>query len=196
MFIWISRAVGLALILLVAGCQMAPGAFAIAGKSPVISVFDGTMKVAAPVGYCVDKQSARQDTNGAVVLIGRCSGASNLAPAVISVTIGQAGSAGVIADGGAAMAAFFQTEAGRAALSRAGRADTVQIVQSGIVDAAVILRINEAGVGDYWRTIAGISGRLVTVSVQAPSEAGFDPATGRKLLAASLAAMRNANERS
>jgi hypothetical protein len=195
MFTWISKSRHLALILFLAACQMEPGGFAPAGQTRVISVLGGAMQVAAPSGYCVDRKSAREQADGAVVLMGRCSGGSNLAPAVITVTIGAAGSAGVVADGGVALAAFFQTAGGRTALSRAGRADSVQIVQVANSDGAFTLRIAEAGVGDYWRAIVGISGRLVTLSVQGPAGSKLDPATGRKLLGASLLAMRKVNTR-
>lgn len=193
MFTWISKAYHLALICLLTACQMEPGGFAFAGQTRAISVLDGAMQVVAPSGYCVDKKSARQRADGAVVLMGRCNGGSNLAPAVISITIGKAGSAGVVADGGVALAAFFQTANGRAALSRTGNADSVQILEATKSDGAFAFRIAEMGVGDYWRAIAGMSGRLVTMSVQGPKGSKLDPATGRKLLGASLLAMRNAN---
>ena len=193
MSIWTSKAQGAALIWLLAGCQMELGGFAAPGQAKVISVLGGAMTVAAPSGYCVDKQSARQLVDGAVVLMGRCSGGSSHAAAVISVTIGEAGSASVVADGGVALAAYFQTSAGRAALSRTGSADSVKIAQAANSNGAFTLRIVEAGVGDYWRAILGLSGRLVTLSVQGPTGSTLDPATGRSLLGESLAAMQNAN---
>lgn len=193
MFTWTSKAKPFSLIVLLAACQMEPGAFAPAGQTRAISVLGGAMQVAAPSGYCVDQQSARQQADGAVVLMGRCNGGSNHAAAVISVTIGNAGSAGALADGGAALAAYFQTAAGRAALSSAGSADAVQIVQASNGDGAFTLRIVEAGVGDYWRAILGISGRLVTLSVQGPEGSTLNQTAGRKLLDASIAAMRKVN---
>lgn len=193
MSIWTSKAQGAALIWLLAGCQMELGGFAAPGQAKVISVLHGAMTVAAPSGYCVDKRSARSQADGAVVLMGRCNGGSNHPAAVISVTIGEAGSAGIVADGGTALAAFFQTSGGRAALSRMGSADSVKIVQAANSDGAYTLRIVEAGVGDYWRAIMGLSGRLITLSVQGPTGSTLDPATGRSLLGESVAAMRNAN---
>ena len=193
MFTWISKAQHVAAILLLAGCQTAPVAFGSAGQTRAFSVLGGALQVAAPPGYCVDKRSARQQTDGAVVLMGRCSGGSDLAPAVISVTIGEAGSAGVLADGGAALAAYFQTKDGRAALSKTGQAQSVRIVQAVNTNKMFALRIAEMGVGDYWRAIVSLSGRLVTLSVQGPAGSTLDPATGRKLLDASLVAMRKAN---
>ena len=180
---------------MLAGCQIDPGGFAPAGQARALSVLGGAMTVAAPAGYCIDQRSARQQADGAVVLMGRCSGGSNLAPAVISVTIGVAGSAGVLADGGAAMAAFFQTTSGRAALSRTGTPEDVQVVQAANSNGSFKLRIVETGVGDYWRAVTGLSGRLVTLSVQGPATATLDPTEGRRLLDASILAIRKANSR-
>ena len=193
MSIWTSKARGAVLIWMLAGCQMELGGFAAPGQTKAISVLGGAMTVTAPSGYCVDKRSARSQVDGAVVLMGRCNGGSNHPAAVISVTIGEAGSAGIVADGGTALAAFFQTSGGRAALSRMGSADSVKIVQAANSDGAYTLRIVEAGVGDYWRAIMGLSGRLITLSVQGPTGSTLDPATGRSLLGESVAAMRNAN---
>lgn len=193
MFTWTSKAHCFALILLLGACEMETAAFAPPGQTKAVSVLGGAMQVAAPPGYCVDKRSTREQAGGDVVLIGRCSNGSNHAAAVISVTIGDAGSAGVVADGGAALAAFFQTANGRSALSRTGSADTVKILQAANSDGVFTLRIAEAGTGDYWRAIVGISGRLVTISVQGPAGSTLDPTTGRSLLGAGVQAMRKAN---
>jgi hypothetical protein len=198
MFTWISRAtIGrvacLALIGLLFACDVAPGGFGLPGQTRSMSVLGGAMQVAAPMGYCVDKQSARQQADSAVVLIGRCSDRSQQPPAVISATIGVAGSAGVLAGGDAALAEFFRSTGGRAALSRTGNAEAVQILDVGNLDGAFALHIAEADVGDYWRAVLGLSGRLVTLSVQGPSGAELDPSVGRQLLGATIAAMRSAN---
>lgn len=193
MFTWISKARFCALILLLAACQMDTGALALPGQTRAISVLGGSMTVAAPSGYCVDKASARQQNDGAVVLIGRCNGRSQSPPAVISVTMGVAGSAGVMADGGTALSAFFGSTAGRAALSRTGDAATVEILQAASLDGAYALHIAETDAGNYWRAVLGLSGRLVTVSVQGPEGAALDGATGQRLLGAAIVAMRKAN---
>lgn len=195
MSIWINRGCILALSFLLSGCQFDQTGSSTAAQPRTLSVLGGALQIAAPSGYCIDKQSARQQADGAVFLMGRCNGASNVAAAVITATIGAAGSASVVADGGTALAAFFQMEAGRAALSRSGRAESVQIVQSANIDGAFALYIADQEVGDYWRAIVGISGRLVSLSVQGPSGSSLDPGRGRKLLGASLAAMRAANPR-
>ena len=168
MFTWISKARPVALILILAACQMNTGALALPGQSRAVSVLGGAMTVTAPVGYCVDKASTRQQNDGAVVLIGRCSGTSQSPPAVISVTTGVAGSAGVMADGGGALSAYFVSPDGRTALSRTGKAGSVRILRTARLEGAVALHIAETGAGDYWRGVFGVSGRLVTISVQGP----------------------------
>lgn len=193
MFTWISKATIAALILLLAACQLETGVLGQPGQTRAISVLGGAVTVAAPSAYCVDKASVRQQNDGAVVLIGRCNGKSASPPAVMSVTMGGAGSAGVIADGGAAMSAFFSTPAGHAALSRSGDASSVQILKAARLDGAYALYIAEEGVGDYWRAVFGLSGRLITVSVQGPEGAALDAATGQGLLGAAILAMRRAN---
>jgi hypothetical protein len=193
MFTWISKASPLALIFWLAACQMTPGLLLDQDRVKTLSVLGGAVQVAAAPGYCVDRKLSRQQSDGAVVLIGRCSATSAQFPVVITVTIGAAASAGAIADGGATLAAFFETSAGRAALSQSGRAETVTIVQSGASGGVYALRINETGVGDYWRAVFGLSGRLVSLSVQAPMDKSLDPSAGQRLLNATIAALRRAN---
>lgn len=193
MFTWISRASRFTLILWLAACQVSPGAFARPEGARQLAVLDGTIQVASPSGYCVDKASARQQDDGAVVLIGRCSAGSQLPAALISVTIGGVASASVLADGGAALAAYFQTSQGRAALSQSGRAETVQVAQTETVDGAFVMRIAESDAAEYWRAVLGISGRLVTLSVQAPQNSLLAPGAGQQLLTATITAMRRAN---
>lgn len=193
MFIWISKARRFVVIMGLAACQMDAGAFALPGQARALSVLGGTMTVAAPAGYCVDKGSARSQGDGAVVLIGRCNRRSGSPPAVISVTIGTAGSAGVMASGGAAMAEFFQSTAGRAALSRTGQPETVQVLAASETGGAFLLHVAEAKQGDYWRAVFGVSGRLVTLSVQGAEGAALDAAKGRQLLGAAIATLQKAN---
>lgn len=190
---WISKARRFAVMLGLAACQMDAGALSVPGQARALSVLGGAMTVAAPAGYCVDKGSARSQGDGAVVLIGRCNGRSGSPPAVISVTIGTAGSAGVMASGGAALAAYFQSPAGRAALSRTGQAETVQILTASETGGAFLLHVAEVNEGAYWRAVFGLSGRLVTLSVQGPEGAALDAAKGRQLLGAAIATLQKAN---
>ncbi len=91
------------------------------------------------------------------------------------------------------MAAFFQSTAGRAALSRTGQAETVRILAASETGGAFLLHVAEANEGDYWRAVFGLSGRLVTLSVQGAEGAALDAAKGRQLLGAAIATLQKAN---
>ena len=191
---WTSKAGCLALSLLIAACQQLPGTLTLPpGQARAMAVLGGAITVAAPQGYCIDRKSARQQEDGAVVLIGRCSGGSQASPAVISVTTAAAGSAGVLAGGGAALLQFFQSAEGRAALSRTGQANTVRLLAASESSGAIILQIADADAPPYWRAVLGISGRLVTLSVQGDGQTVMPPAIGRRLLTATISALRAAN---
>jgi len=129
-----------------------------------------------------------------VVIMGRCSAAGTAEPAVVTLTVGQAGSAGAMAGGGAALAEFFTSEAGRTALSRSGQAADVQVLSAAGVDDAFVMQVRDRLVGDYWRGIAGLRGRLLTVTATGTAEdAPLSAEKGRALVQATLAALRRAN---
>ena len=178
---WISRA---AFSLLLAGC-VAP-----AGTPKAAPVLGGAVQVGVPAGYCIDRTAGREDGDTAIIVMGKCREDAAAVPAVLTTAIGPAASAGALAGGGQALASYFTSDAGRAALSRTGRADDVTVlVAKGVADAFV-LRIRDRDAGDYWRGVAPVAGRLVTITVDAP---GADAAAGEAILTQSLTAMRRAN---
>ena len=75
--------------------------------------------------------------------MGRCTDAVKSIPALISVSIGQGGSAGVMSAGGPALAAFFASDQGRATLSRDGRASSVTILEALGSDDAFLLHLQD-----------------------------------------------------
>jgi hypothetical protein len=58
---------------------------------------------------------------------------------------------------------------------------------------AFLLHVRDRAVGDYWRAILGLRGRLVTLSVSGPEGKPLEAAKGRGLLDAAVAALRRAN---
>jgi hypothetical protein len=153
-------------------------------------VLGGAMQVGVPAGYCIDRAAGREDADTAIIVMGKCREGTDALPAVLTTAIGPAASAGVLAGGGKTLAAYFTSNAGRAALSRSGRASTVTIVQAKSVGTAFIMRIRDSSTGEYWRGVEPVAGRLVTITVDAP---GADAAAGEALLTQSLAAMHRAN---
>lgn len=177
----------LPVLVLLAGC--------VAGGGGLRSVplLDGAITAAAPAGYCLAPGAGRRSGDGAVVLMGRCSAESGAEPAVLTLSVGPAGSAGAMAAGGAELAAYFTSSEGRAALSRRGRAGDVAVLEAVGVDEAFLLHVRDRAVGDYWRAVTGIRGRLVTVSASNPDGQALPEGKGRALVEAAVAALRRAN---
>jgi hypothetical protein len=169
---------------LLAGC-VAP-----TGSPKSAPVLGGAVQVGVPAGYCIDRVAGREAGDTAIVVMGKCREDSAALPAVLTAAIAPAASAGVLAGGGKALAAYFTSDAGRAALSRAGRANTVTVLAAKGVGTAFVMRIRDRDAGEYWRGVAPVAGRLVTITVDAP---GADAATAEALLTQALDAMRRAN---
>lgn len=192
MSIWINRAAVLSLSFALSGCQQgfpaAPAAFSASRAAPILN---GAVQVGLPRGYCIDRRAGRENGDTAVVVMGRCRDDLDAAPALLTTAIGPAGSAQVLSGGGQALADYFTSTQGKAALSRSGQAGAVQIVQAKSVGPAFVMQIRDGDVGEYWRGVEPVAGRLVTITVDLPTEAQQD---GEALLALALRAMRQANE--
>lgn len=174
---------------LLAACQLGAG---LTPNQPQ-AILGGTVQLAAPNGFCVDKTASRESGDSAVVLVGRCSTQVRSVAALISIAIGRSGSGGVMAQGPAPLVAYFQTKAGRAALSRDGKAREIEILQVSGVDGTLFLLIQDGAQGKYWRAITTLRGRLVTVSATGTPEIALETQAGRKLVDATLLAIRKAN---
>ena len=184
---WKLAAPALALTVTLGGCVV-PG-----GGIRSVALLDGAVVVAAPAGYCIAPGAGQRGEDSAVVLMGRCSERSEADPAVVTLSVGAAGSAGAMAAGGAALAEFFRSDEGRAMLGREGRAADVRVLEAVGRSDAFLLHVEDAAVGDYWRALTGVQGRLVTLSVSGPEGQALPPAKGRALVEAAVAALRRAN---
>ena len=179
---------------LLAGCVMPTSA----GKP--VAVLAGDLRVAPPEGYCIDPSSHRETGDSALVLIGRCAGQTDTAPALLTAAIGPAGSAIGIDPGvnGAQIAAFFETDRGRAALSRRGRAKDVTVNEVILQADALLLHLTDRGQEasvqpESWRALLPVDGRLVTLTASGPEATPLSAAAGKQIIAAFVAAMRRAN---
>lgn len=182
---------GLALILplLLAACQMSAAPL----SKPAATLLGGAVSVAGPRGYCVDPATKREQADTAVILMGRCKFALTVQPAVLTVSIGPTASANVLAAGGEALTGYFTSPEGRAALSRIGRARDVTVLAALSAGDAYLLHLNDRAVGDYWRAVVGLNGRLVTISANGAQGAPLASPAGRALIDATLIALRRAN---
>ena len=176
-------------VLLLAACQMAIGPL---GQRPV-ALLGGAIAVAGPRGYCIDDGAGGQVGDTAVVLMGRCRGALGVAPALLTISVGPAGSAGAMAAGGPALSSYFTSAAGRAALSRDGRAGDVRVIAAVGVGDSLLIHVADRTIGEYWRALAGLRGRLVTVTANGAPGAPLPPDASRALVDATLRALQKAN---
>ena len=173
--------------LALAGCDIG------APEARQVAVLDGEFQVRAPQFYCVDPRTARTTADTAVVLIGRCSDGGLVAAALVTVTVGRLASAGVLLAGVEALRGFMSSPAGRSALSRSGRPEDVEVLESGVVGERLLLHLNDRLAGDYWRAVIGIKGRLVTLSASGADGAPLTPQVGRSLVDQTVEALIAAN---
>lgn len=189
---WISsgfaRGLLAAALLALAACD--PASF---GGTTRVALFDGAMTLAAPPGYCIDPAAVQKSGDTLVAVLGRCAATSTVTPGLLTVSVGQPGSAGVMTAGGAALSTFFTSPEGRRVLSRNGRARDLQVRQAVGRPDAFLMRLTDRAVGDYWRAVTGIGGRLVTISATGAEGTPLSPEEGRKLVEAAVLALRRAN---
>lgn len=203
---WTSRAAALLLALAPSACVegLAP-----AGSAPrAITVAGGAVAVTGPAGYCVDRRASREGDGGAFVLFGTCAALSGTLaagqpanPAVLTASVapGAADEAAFVASF-PAMARFFGSDAGRAALSRAGKAATVRVGAASSRDGVLYLSVTDTAAErgkavqpDYWRAILLLRGHLVTLSVMSLADRPLTSAEKRQTLDAFVLRMRAAN---
>ena len=189
--------IGIGLVGLCGLLACTPGGGGGTGPARESQILGGALRISPPQGYCIDRAASQDHDDSAVVLMGRCTDAAPVAPAVISLTVGEAGTSAVLAAGGQALADYFTSAPGRAAVARSGRASDVRVQEAFGKGAegggAFLLHLADRGVGEYWRAVVGVRGRLVTVSVTPPEDQPLPPEAGRDLLEQVLAGLIRAN---
>ncbi len=198
---WISRARRASALIL--GLAIGPGwpgtASADTRGPDQVAVAGGAVSVAGPNGFCVDTAASRSGSLKAFVLFLPCAKATE--PAILTASVLTGGPAdqpsAVVLP---AMAAFFRSDAGRAALSRSGRAHDVRITDMRSVGPVLYLRLSDRSAAqsqpvdpDYWRAVMLVKGRIVTLSVLALAERPLNPDARRRLLETFVARVRRAN---
>lgn len=181
---------------LLAGCEWSfpdlPG-----GGLRQVRIFDKTLTVAAPPGYCIDPSTSVEKGETAVALIGRCTAGGDVAAALVSLTLGPPGSAGVLAAGPEVLGKFFASSSGRRLLARDGVASHVKVTQTIVSEGALYLRLDDRDAGDYWRAVSAVKGRLLTVSASGAMGAPLTPEQGLALVQETIVLMdkKNAEKR-
>lgn len=189
MCIWINKSIAIIALAGLTACQ----GFDLGTGSRSVSVLGGAVQITPPQGYCVDPKSSKGTDDSAVVLMGRCLATSGLAPALLTASIGVAGSDAALTQGPTALTSFFGSPRGLAMLSASGNADDVALVAAQSEEDALFLQIKDRWAGTYWRVISGLNGRLLMLTAAGAADIILNPDDGRKLLAKTLAALKKSN---
>lgn len=172
-----------------------------AGPGPATEVLAGGLRIAAPRGYCLDRDAVRQGTNSAFLLYGTCRGLEEkgpraAAPAILTAAVAPA--ANSLSDQElTTLATYLRSEDGRRMLSRNGTGRDVTIESIDKAAGMLLIHASDAPSGelatDYWRGIFAQSGSLVTVTVSGLREAPLAASEAQALVIDFVAAIRAAN---
>lgn len=173
-----------------------------------MAVSGGTVTIAGPAGYCIDRGASRDGPETAFVLFGTCAAlAGSLAagqpakPAVltVSVTPGAPGEES-FAESFPSIARLVRSEPGRAALSRSGDAETVVVQEITAAGNVMYLRLQDRSAtegppveAEYWRAIMVEEGRIITLSALGLRDRPLSSSDKRRALEALVRAVRAAN---
>ena len=173
-----------------------------------MAVSGGAVVVGGPQGYCIDTGASRDGQDAAFVLLGSCAAISGSfralspkRPGVLtaSVAAGQA-DAGTFSASFPAMARFLSSPAGRAALSRSGKAESIVIRSITSADGVMFVHAEDKAPApgqdldaDYWRALLVVKGRVVTLSVLALSDKPLTAEAKKTLLEGFVAKIRALN---
>ncbi len=162
-----------------------------------ITVTRNLVRVSGPEGFCIDPDSSTQSETDAFIVFGNCNaiterGKPRSAPirAVVTVSVTERDTTtSAVAQDSEALAAFFETEDGRKALSTAGMSDDIQAVDSFARDGVVYLRVSDRTTGPtlglantYWRSYFDVDASIVAISVLGFNARPLTQETGLSLL--------------
>ncbi|MCK8483340.1 hypothetical protein MUY21_04760 [Aliiroseovarius sp. S2029] len=176
------------------------------------TVMGGAVTIATPKGFCIDTTSHQDTEAGAFIPIGACAALTKNAadpkpekPAFLTATVlpMPVQAVGLPTDPDARLREardFVQSDAGRAALSRDGRAETVTLLDTKSASGVLYVRIRDTSGGlpeslsdTTWRAFLEVNGRLVTASATAFADQPFGQGKGLALLRDFVSQIRKAN---
>ncbi|MDR5651009.1 hypothetical protein [Ruixingdingia sedimenti] len=199
MSIWTNRRAALALALM----ALAPGGAGAEGAAPArIALAGGEVVIRGPRGYCADPGAVR----GATMAV--LAGCDSLAPggaaprdrAILTAAVTPGGLGLPLDAATEVLVAWFTSREGLAALSRAGKPETVMVHEARRSKGAFSLHLSDrapfpggAVAPGYWRAILDLGGHVVTLSVYAPAAAALDREAGFAILRDFVAAVQAEN---
>lgn len=206
MSIWTSRALVLTLVLVAACGRMGVGP---SGSAPVraVPVTSDMVTVTGPEGFCVDPESTRDNGSTAFVLLGNCAVISDRrsagqpsVQAILTASLSEADASQTLRGAIPDLSAFFVSEEGRQLLSRAGEAETVEVLDSFHQGDVFYLRARDSSASeiqnvsaDYWRSYLDVGDRIATLTVLGQEDSPIPADTSLQTLRAFTQAVQDAN---
>lgn len=167
-----------------------------------LALYDGTVTVRGPEGYCVDPLSSRPDSGFAV--LGACgllvaAGIMPQTDGFITVQVGAADTA-TVAGNEEDLAVLLRLPQGAALLTETGNPGSVTLGQIDRGDGLVSVRFADSGpppvdglMQEEWRAFLDLGDRLVTIGVRGYARAPLTAGQAQGLLYGTVAALRSAN---
>ncbi|NDU99517.1 dihydroxy-acid dehydratase [Pseudoroseicyclus tamaricis] len=197
-------ALAAAVLIALSGCETSVAAIgAPTGEGArALALYGGDIVATAPYGYCADTEASRPSLGFA--LFAGCGLISALdimptAEALLSIQVGQAGSAAVTGQEGE-LAGLLLTEAGAALLSEDGNGAEVEVDDVQPREGIVFVHFTDEspppapGIETReWRAFFDVKGRLVTIALRGLARAPLSTDGGLGLLESAAETFRAAN---
>ena len=173
-------------------------------KAPSQLALPDGMVVAGAAGWCVDQAVSEARGDPAVVVLGSCAAldqdALSATPAVPGVVTVSVESEAAGSPSPEDLQAFFDTDAGRAALARDGATASVSILDSVAREDRLVLHTVDTSAlpgaaSDVWRALFDVEGRFISVSLYGLSDQPIPPEEGLATVDAQVDEILAANAR-
>lgn len=184
--------------LLLAGCEdLGQGMFDFRQTpktaATLVNLTASKVRVQGPYGFCVEPSSIRSHPDRASVLFGNCAAITGstdqpqpLSEAIVAVTATRvAPEAAHAFRNTKSLEEYLLSSIGRASLSRSGKAESVEILDSFTTSAAVFLRMRDTAPGDkraltpsFWRSVFALPEATVSISVRGLDGGSLSPREG------------------
>lgn len=165
-------------------------------RDETIQVGGRDVIIAAPRGFCIDREVSQIGGDTAFVLLGSCQAVSGsrrgAAPpykALLTASVSAATENGQVADSLNGMDRFFRSETGLTALSRDADPTRVEVLETFQQDDMFFLRARDTSTGvvpgaasDYWRAYFDLPGQIVSVSVIGFADDPLAPEKGLEIV--------------